>query len=163
MYAYIYFYHRTLSAPSSPLLTHSGARHDFGSPRYLWRGETKLRGLIRGVLLGRGAAVRALLTTCAPSPCASKILWKPEAFPLRGLGPPRTERVWGVASVARSGPGELLLAVFFRFGWTRICTTPVSLHRVKIIGFWGKEQQQAIMQAVVSYMYYIFALLLSLS
>ena len=38
---------------------------DLGSPRDLWRGETKLRELIRGVLLGRGAGVRALLATCA--------------------------------------------------------------------------------------------------
>ena len=55
-----------------------------------------------------GGAVRALLATCAPSPGASKVLRKPEAFPIRGLGPPRTERVRGVASVGRSGPGEVL-------------------------------------------------------
>ena len=47
--------------------------------------------LVGGVLLGRGATVRALLATCAPSPCASKVRRKPEAFPLWGLGPPRTE------------------------------------------------------------------------
>ena len=60
------------------------------------------------MLLGRGAAVRVLLETCAPSPCAPKVRQKPEAFHLRGLGPPRTERVRGVASVGRAGPGEVL-------------------------------------------------------
>ena len=79
---------------------------DLGYPQDLWRRDTKLRVLVGGVLLGRGAAVRALLATCAPSPCASKIRRKPEAFSLRGLGPPRTERVRGVALVGRAGPGE---------------------------------------------------------
>ena len=54
---------------------------DHGSPRDSWRREMKLRGLVRGVLLER-------------------------AFPLRGLGPPRTERDREVASVGRSGPRE---------------------------------------------------------
>ena len=72
-----------------------------GSPRGLWRRDKKFRVLVGGVLLGRGAAVRALLATCAPSPCPSKVLRKPEAFPLRGLSPPRTERDRGVASVGR--------------------------------------------------------------
>ena len=74
----------------------------------LWRQDTKLRILVGGVLLGRGAAVRAFLAACAPSPCASKVRRKPEAFLLRGLGPPRTERVRGVASVGRVGRGEAL-------------------------------------------------------
>ena len=95
---------------------------DLGYPRDLWRRDTKLRVLVGGVLLGRGAAVRALLATCAPSPCASKVRRKPEAFPLRGLGPPRTERVRGVVSVGRAGPGEVLPGIhYFRFGRTRVC------------------------------------------
>ena len=58
--------------------------------------DTKLRVFVRGVLLGRVGAARVLLATSAPSPSASKFLWKPEAFLLRGLGPPKTERVRGV-------------------------------------------------------------------
>ena len=145
---------------------------DLGCPRDLWCQDTKLRGLVRRVLLARGAAVRALVATCAPSPCASKLLWKPEAFPLRGLGPPRTERVWRVASVARSGPGELLLAlIYFRFGRTRVCITPIGLHRVKIIGsfrFFGERTAASnrassrIIHCLLS-VYYMFALLFSLA
>ena len=65
----------------------------------------------RGGAPRAGGAVRALLATCASSPCASKVRGKSEAFPLRGLGPPRTERVRGMASVGRSGPGEVLQIV----------------------------------------------------
>ena len=45
-------------------------------------------------------------------PLHLKVRRKPEAFPLRGLGLPGTERVRGVASVGRTGPGEVLLAIF---------------------------------------------------
>ena len=119
MYAYIYFYHRTLSAPSSPLLTHSGARHDFGSPRYLWRGETKLRGLIRGVLLGRGAAVFARLATCAPSPCASKFSENPRRSLFGGwVLPERNVFGGGIGSKIRARRSTVK---YFRFGRTRVC------------------------------------------
>ena len=97
----IYFYHRTLSALLTIACPVWSPVRDLGSPRDLWHRETKLRVLVRGVLLGRGAAVRVLLATCAPNLCASEVLRKPELFP------PRTERVRGVASVGRSGPGEL--------------------------------------------------------
>ena len=120
---YIYFYHRTLSTlPHDCLPTlEPGTRCRISAgfmapghetPRDSWRRDTKLRVLVRGVLRGRGAAVRVFLATCALSPCASKVLRKPEASTLRGLGPPRTERVRGVASVGRSGPGEVLSIIF---------------------------------------------------
>ena len=85
---------------------------DLGSPRDLWLRDTKLRVLVGVVLLGRTVAARALVATCAPSPCASKVLRKPEEFPLRGLGPPGTERSPGVASVGRFGPEEVFEIVF---------------------------------------------------
>ena len=156
-------YHGALPAlPHDCLPTLEPGTRSQISTRFMARGNAIPRAHQEGAPRAGGRSPYPSGDVCA-APLRLEVLWKPEAFPLRGLGRPRTERVWGVASVPRSGPGELLLAVFFRFGWTRICTTPVSLHRVKIIGFWGKEQQQAIMQAVVSYMYYIFALLLSLS
>ena len=63
---YIYIFFSGRSAPSlkfafplwSPL-------RGLGSPRDLWRGETKLRELIRGGLFEWGAVLRALLVTCA--------------------------------------------------------------------------------------------------
>ena len=104
-----------ITGRSAPSLTIAGRLwspvRDLGSPRDLWRGETKLHGLIRGVLLGRGAGVHALLATCAES-LRLELIWKPEAFPLRGLGPPRTARVWGLASVARSRPEKTTVIQF---------------------------------------------------
>ena len=124
---------------------------DLGSPRDLCRRQTELRGLVRGVPFGRGGAVRALLATDAPGPCASNMLWKPEAFFLRGLGPPKTERVWGVASVARSVPGGVYTATFFGSG------EPESVYAnqcaSKRMGFLGTELQQAI----VSWCYLLIA------
>ena len=91
---------------------HGNPLRDIGSPRELWPRDTKLGVPVGGVLLGRGGAVHALLATCALSPCASKVRWKPEAFPVQGLGPPRTEGVRGMASVGRAGPGEVLQIIF---------------------------------------------------
>ena len=82
--------------PPSRLLAHSGARYEISNVRYIngagTRNSTCSSG---GVLLGQGAAFHSLLATCAPSPCASKLFRKPEAFPLWGLGPPKMERVQG--------------------------------------------------------------------
>ena len=73
--------------------------------------------------------VRTLLTTCAPSPRALKF-WKTEAFRLRGLCPPRMERVWGVTSAARFGAvNSTACRNTFSVGRTRVCTTPISLHQ----------------------------------
>ena len=68
--------------------------------------------------------------------------------PCSGAGRFHNGTFWGVALVARSGSGELL-------------TKPTILHRVKIIGSLGKELQQAIMQAVVSYSFTISSPLFS--
>ena len=94
---------------------------DLRYPRDLRRLDTKLRVLVGGMILGRGAAVRALLPTCAPSPCASKVRRKPEACSLRRLGPPRTERVRGVASVGRAG--EVLWSIFGSGGPESACAS----------------------------------------
>ena len=108
IHMYIYFHHRTLSAlPHDCLPTLEPGTRSRISPRFMAPGHETPRAR-QGVLLGRGGAVLVLLATCAPSPCGSKVPRKPEDFPLRGLGPPRTERVRGVASVGRSGPGEVL-------------------------------------------------------
>ena len=102
---------------------------DIGSPRGLWHRDAKLRVLVEGVLLGRGAALRALLATCAPGPCASKVRRKPEAFPLRGLSLSRTERVRGVESVGR--PVREKYCKLFSVREDQSLYTRVSLHRVK--------------------------------
>ena len=111
-YTYIHFYHRRLRGLSHDELPslERGTRCRI-SARFIAPGHETPRAR-RGVLLGRGAAVRALLATCAPSPCASKVLRKPEAFPLQGLGSPKAEHVQGVASVGRAGPGEVLQIIF---------------------------------------------------
>ena len=150
----IYFEVHTFLSPNaerrpSRMLAHSGARHQIS-------GLPEIYGAERGDSVGSsgGPSLRPSRDVCA-EPLRLEVLWKLEAFPLRGLGPPRTERVWGVASVARSGPGELLLAVIcFRFGRTRVCKTPISLHRVKIILLGGKNCSKQSC-SLVSSIYYI--------
>ena len=97
--------------------------------------------LVGEVLLGRGAAVRALLETCEPSPCASKVRRKPEAFPLRGLGFPRTQRIRGVASVGKSGMGEVLKCLVRE---DQSLNTRVSLNRSERMGSLRTELHQAV-------------------
>ena len=83
--------------------------------------------LVGGVLLWREAAVRALQATCAPSPCASKVIRKPKAFS-SGAGPSQngTCSECGIGRKIRAGS-----AVIF-FGWVGSeSITPVSLHRVE--------------------------------
>ena len=101
------------------------------------------------MLLGRGAAVRALLATCAPSPCASKVRRKPEAFPLRGLSLSRTERVRGVESVGR--PVREKYCKLFSVREDQSLYTRVSLHRVKE---WVLSGQNRSKQSYYGSLYY---------
>ena len=71
------------------------------------RGDETPRAHQGGVPRAEGRSPRPSGDLCA-EPLRLELLSKPEAFPLRGLGPSRTERVWGLASVARSGQGEVL-------------------------------------------------------
>ena len=93
--------------PSSRLLAHSRARYDLESTRDLWRGETNVRGLFGWMPFGRSPC--SSRDVCV-APLCLEVIRKPEEFPLRGLGPARTDRVGGAASVAISRLGPLLLA-----------------------------------------------------
>ena len=101
------------------------------------------------VLLGRGAAVRALRATCAPSLFASRVCSKPEAFPLRGLGPPRTERVRGVASVERAGPGKVLSIIFGSAGPESVYASQSA--RCEVMVYLETELQQAVVSWFLRY------------
>ena len=97
LYVYIYFYHRTLSAlPHDCLPTLEPGTRSRISARTMARGDETPRAHQEGARLAGGGS---------PRPSGNVYT---EAFPLQGPGPPRTDRVWGVASVARSGPGEVL-------------------------------------------------------
>ena len=108
LHCYIYFYPQTLSA----------LRHDcLPTPEPGTRSQISARCMARGhetPITRQGDAPRAGDCSLRASGdvhaghSASKVLRKPEAFPIQKLGPPRTERVRGVASVGRSGPGEVL-------------------------------------------------------
>ena len=108
----MYFYHQTRSAlphdclPTLELGTRSG-----NSARFMARGDETPRAHQGGAPRARGRRPCPSGDVCA-EPLRLEVIWKPDAFPLRGLGPPRTERVWGVASVARSGPGDVLYIIF---------------------------------------------------
>ena len=116
----------------------------------------------------RGGAVRALLKTFVPSPYASKVRRKPEALPLRGLGPPRTERVRG-GGIGRKIRARTTTVIYIRFGRTRACITPISLHREKILligsfRFLGKRiaASNRASSRIIHLSCYMFALLFSL-
>ena len=105
-YLYIYFYHRTLSAlPHDCLPTLEPSTRSRISARFMAPGEETLWADQGGDPWAGGCSPRPSSDVCAELLLLDD-LWKPEAFPLRGLDPPRTERVWGVAPVARTGPGE---------------------------------------------------------
>ena len=104
---YIYFYHRTLGGPQTDELpTREPGTRSRMSAGFMAPGHETPRAR-RGVFLGRRGAVRSLMAMCAPRPCDLKVRRKPEAFPRGGLGPPRTERVQGVASVGRARPRDV--------------------------------------------------------
>ena len=120
MYIYMYhiYIHTFIPGRWAPSLTIAcplwSPVRDLWSPQDLWRGDTKIRGLIREVLLGRGSIGHALLETCERSPCTSKFSGNPRRSFFGVWALPERKVFWGVRSVARSGPGELLLAVNYQ-------------------------------------------------
>ena len=151
------------------MLAHAGARYDISDLCEVYgAGRQNSVGSSKECFSG-GGPESAPFSRRVRGALALRSCLRPEAFPLRGLGPPRTKRVWGVASVAKSGPGELLLAViYFRFGRTRVCITPVSLHRVKIIVFFrffrGRTAANNRASSGIIHLFcYIFVLLFSLA
>ena len=111
IYSGAYFLPPNAERPPSHSIAHTGVGYDISDLREIYGAGTRNSACSSGGCSSgeglRGTAVRALLATCAPSPFASKVRRKPEAFPLRGLSVPRTERVRGMASVGRAGPGEV--------------------------------------------------------
>ena len=67
--------------------------------------ETKLRRLIRGVVFGRGAGVRAHLATCVRRPFALKLSVNAKGVPSSGVGPTQigTRLGGGIGSKIRAG------------------------------------------------------------
>ena len=121
---YRYIYRRALSVlPHDCLPALEPGTSSQISARFMARGDETPRAHQGGVPRVGGRSLRPSRDVRAES-LRLEVLWKPEAFRLRGSGPPRTERVWEMASVARSGPGELLVQLagfFFRLGRTRVC------------------------------------------
>ena len=125
----IYFYHRTFSAlPHDWLPTlepGTSCRISTRAPA----GETP-RAHQGGAPRAGGQSPGCSGDVCA-EPLRLEVLWKPEAFPLRGLGPPRTECVWVVASLARSQPVK-----------ESVCASQSAPS--ERMGCLGKELQQAV-------------------
>ena len=68
---------------------------DLGRPRDLWRGETKPPRAHKGGSPRVGSrSPRTSRDVCA-EPLSLEGFWKPEAFPVLGLGPFTTERFGG--------------------------------------------------------------------
>ena len=106
IHVYIYFYPQTLIAlPHDHLPTLEPGTISRISARFMAPGHETPRARPGGAPRAGGRSPRPSGDVCA-EPLRLEGSPEPEAFPLRGLGHPRTERVRGVASVGRSGPGE---------------------------------------------------------
>ena len=112
IHMYIYFHHRTLSAlPHDCLPTLEPGTRSRISTRFMARGDETPRAHQGGAPRARGWSPRPSRDVCV-EPLRLQVLWKPQAFPLRGLGLSRKERVRAVASVARLGPWKSTVIYF---------------------------------------------------
>ena len=104
------------------------------------------------MLLGWGAGIRALPTTCSRSPCTSKISGKPRR-PLVGGGA-LPERNVSVGWNREEEPGQENYRNLLLVREDPSLHNPICLHRVKeCMGALGRELQQA----VVSWCYLVTA------
>ena len=155
-YTYMYFYHRTLSAlPHDCLPTLESGTRSRISARFMARGDETPRSYQGGTPRAGGRRPPPSRYVCA-EPLRLEVLGKPQAFPFRGLGPPRAERVWGGKN--RAGRTTACCNLISVRQDASLYITPISQHRVKIIGSLGKKLQQA----VVLYNY-VFVLLFSVA
>ena len=106
----------------------------------------------QGVLLGRGAGVRALRTTCARSPCASKFSGNPRR-PLVGGGALSERNVFG-GWHREEKPGRENYRNLFLVREDPSIYSPLSLHRVKE---WMISLRRELQQAVVAWCYLLIA------
>ena len=149
--------------PPSQLLAYTGARYEVSDLRDIYGAGTR-----NCACLSRGSAPRAGGHSPRPSGDVYaehlRLEGSPEtrSVPSSGTGPSQNGMCsgGGIGRTIRAGRSTVK---YFRFSRTRVCITPISLHPPKTIGSLGKEQQQAIEQAVVSHIHYISALLFSLS
>ena len=97
--------------------------------------------LVGRVLLGRGAAVRALLATCAPSPCASKVRRNPRRSLFGGWAlPERNVFGGGIDRKIRAGRSTV---IFCGSGGPESAYASQSAPSERM-GSFGTEPQQAI-------------------
>ena len=148
----MYFYPRKLSAlPHDCLPTlEPGARSRI-SARFMAPGHETPRARQGGAPRAGGRSPRPSGDVRAEPLC---LKGSPETrgVPSSGAGPSQNETCSGGGIGRKSRAGTSTIN-YFRFGRTRVYITPISLHRVKIIGSLGNEPQQSIVQAVVSYIH----------
>ena len=108
VYIYIYFYLRTMSALPHDFLPmlEPGTRSRI-SARFMAPGLESPRARQGGVPRAKGRSPHPSGDVCA-EPFVLEGSPETRGVPSSGLGPPRTERVRGVASVGRSESGEVL-------------------------------------------------------
>ena len=129
-YIFIYFYHRTLSAlPHEELPALEPGRRYRISARFMAPGHETPRAR-------RGVAPRAGGRNPRPSGdvCAEplRLEGSPETqgIPSSGAGPSQNGTCSG-GSIGKKSRARRSAANYSRFGRTRVCITPVSLHRVE--------------------------------
>ena len=167
VYTYIHFYPRTLSAlPHDCLPTLEPGTRSRISARFMAPGDETPRAR-------QGCAPRA--GSCSQRPSGNvraeplRLEGSPETlgFPPSGAGPSQNGTCLECGIGRKIGAGRSTV-VYFRFGRTRVCITPISLHREKMIGslrFFGKRTAASNRGSsrIIHVLCYIFALLFSLA
>ena len=143
------------------MIARSGARYEISDLREIYgAGRRNSAGSSGGCSSGGGPESapfsRRVVGALAPRSYV-------ETRGIPSSGAPRTERVWGVASVARSGPGKTAVT-YFRSGRTRVCVRQfICLHPCENNRFFG-ENTAASSRASSRFIHLLFfALFFSLS
>ena len=145
---YIYFYSRTLSAlPHDCMPTLEPGTRSRISTRFTAPGHEAPRNLWGGAPRAGGRISLPSGDVCA-EPLRLEAFSETRGVPSLGAGPSQNGTCSGVASVGRSGPGEVLL-IIFRSGGPESVYASQSASSEKIDSFGTVPQQ-----AVVSWSYY---------
>ena len=164
---YIYFYHRALRGLHNDKLPtlEPGTRSRI-SARFMAPGHETPRARRRGVPREEGRSPRPSGDVC-DEPLRLEVSPETRGVPSSGAGSSQNGTCSG-GGIGRKIWAGRSTVIYLRFGRTRVCITPISLHRQKTIGsfrFFG-ERSTASNRAsnrIIHLFSYHFALLFSLT
>ena len=142
-YWYIYFYPRTLTAPPSRLLAHTGARYEISDLREIYgEGRRNSAGSSGGCSSGGGPQSAPLWRRVRRS-LAPRSSLETRGVPSSGAGPSQngTCSEGGIGRKIRAGRSAVN---YFRFGRTPVCFNTSQSALSGRMGSFGTEPQQAV-------------------